>query len=135
MKLEIIQQADIYKNTNNNINNNAKNTHILALIQEQIQAKRKLLLKKQKELKKKENQNEFLSQIRNDYAKYYDFIIEQKRQQMESMQMLQRYIDDIIISEKLTDQDLMNAKKEQEYIVNQLKTVKYNLDEIVSTIK
>ena len=82
-------------------------------------------------LKKKESQNEFLSQIRDDYSKYYDYIINQKKQQMESMQMLQRYIDDMIISEKLTDNDLINAKKEQEYIINQLKSVRYDLNEII----
>ena len=145
MKLEIITKnqpfnndTDNTYNTYNTYNNDEhhntyknNNTHLLTTIQQQIQAKRQLLLKKQKMLKKKASQNEFLSQIRDDYSKYYNYIIEQKRQQMLSMQMLQHYIDDMIVSEKLTDQDLNNAKKEQGYIINHLKSVKHSLDEIV----
>ena len=46
----------------------------LVKIQEQIVAKRQMLLNKQKSLKQTMKQNDFLRVVHEDYSKYYDYI-------------------------------------------------------------
>lgn len=100
-------------------------------IEKQILAKRKMLLEKQNILKREEKQNEFLNIVRNDYKKYYFFIIKQKKDQVTSMEILQKYLDDLIVSGKLTDEDLLNAKKQHKHILGELNKVKNNLSGLV----
>ena len=50
----------------------------LQKIQEQIIAKRQMLLNKQKSLKQTMKQNDFLRVVHEDYSKYYDYIVKQK---------------------------------------------------------
>ena len=86
-------------------------------IQSQIKAKHNMLLKKQTFLKKQEKDNEFLKSVRNDYINYFQIIVKQKQQQLDSMNLLTQYLKDLIISEKLTETDLLKAKIEQKNIV------------------
>ena len=57
----------------------------ISQIETQIESKKKLLLEKQKILKKSIKQNDLLTHVKNDYIKYYQFIIQQKIQQMKAM--------------------------------------------------
>ena len=45
--------------------------------------------------------------------------------------MLKQYIDDIIVSGKLTDKDIQKAKKEQHDILKELHLIKTDLDNLV----
>lgn len=103
----------------------------LMQIEAQIAAKRKLLLEKQKVLKKESKQNEFLDIVRTDYKKYYQHIIKEKQDQTRAMNILKQYIDDIIVSGKLTDEDILNAKKEQRGILTEITEIRRNLDELI----
>jgi hypothetical protein len=48
------------------------------------------------------------------------------------MQILDDYVKDIIISNKLTENDLQNAKREQQQILDQLDVLKRELDTLIS---
>ena len=102
------------------------------MIQQQLDAKRKLLLDKQKKLKRVLKQNTFLSEVKNDYAKYYTYIINQKKQQINALEMLNRYIDDLTQSGSLTEKNIEDARVEQKTILKELKSVKKNLDELIN---
>lgn len=103
----------------------------LKQIEAQISAKRKFLLQKQKMLKEESKKNEFLDIVKNDYKKYYDFIIKQKEREIDSMNTLQQYLDDIIKTNKLTEEDLINSRKDQKSIVREINKMKGDLDELI----
>ena len=103
----------------------------LLQIENVIELKRKMLLEKQKKLKHVSKQNQFLEHIKDDYNNYYGYIIQQKREQMEALDLLNKYIHDLTVSGKLSKHNIEDAKYEQKKIVSELKTIKQNLDNII----
>lgn len=103
----------------------------LTQIEAQIEAKRNLLLQKRKVLKKTVKENHFLDGVKNDYEKYHNFIVNQKQSQIKAMGLLNNYISDIMVSGKLTEQDIKNSKAEQKEILGQIEKIKNDLDEIM----
>jgi hypothetical protein len=101
--------------------------HIDTLMDE----KRKMLLEKQKTLQQTAKENEYLEMVRNDYRKYYNHIVKQKEDQINAMNYLKQYIDEIIVNGKLTDVDLENAKMEQDELIQEMDNIKGKLDEII----
>ena len=101
--------------------------HIDTLMEE----KRKMLLEKQKTLQQTAKENEYLEMVRNDYRKYYNHIVKQKEDQINAMNYLKQYIDEIIVDGKLTDVDLENAKMEQDELIQEMGNIKSKLDEII----
>jgi hypothetical protein len=101
--------------------------HIDTLMDE----KRKMLLEKQKTLQQTAKENEYLEMVRNDYRKYYNHIVKQKEDQINAMNYLNQYIDEIIVNGKLTDVDLENAKMEQDELIQEMDNIKGKLDEII----
>jgi hypothetical protein len=101
-------------------------------IEELIDAKRKMLLDKQKKIRFISKQNKFLDAIKNDYSKYYGYIVKQKHDQIEALDMLNNYIHDLTTSGKLSKNNIEDAKHEQSKILNELKTIKKGLDGIMN---
>lgn len=104
-------------------------------IQELIDAKRKMLIEKQKKLRFISKQNRFLETVKNDYSKYYNYIEQQKRDQIKALQALDEYIKDLTLSGKLTKHNIEDAKEEQFKILNEVKSIKESLDSIVDNTK
>ena len=98
------------------------------IIENEIQKRRELLLEKRKHLKKVRNQNEFLEEVISDYGKYYGYIVEQKQEQMRALDMLNKYINDLIEKENMTSENLKDAKQEQKKIIYEMKKIKKGLD-------
>ena len=101
--------------------------HIDTLMDE----KRKMLLEKQKTLQQTAKENEYLEMVRNDYRKYYNHIVKQKEDQINAMNYLKQYINEIMVNGKLTDTDLENAKMEQDELIQEMDNIKGKLDEII----
>ena len=101
-------------------------------IQDLIDSKRELLIDKQKKLRTISKQNQFLEAVKNDYSKYYNYIAEQKRDQIRALKLLDEYIKDLTISGKLTKHNIEDAKEEQSKILREVKSIKDNLDELVN---
>ena len=87
-------------------------------INQQIIAKRNMLLEKQKILKEKTRHNHFLKGVQNDYMAYYKFIHKQKQEQITAMNTISQYLDDLIVNGKLTEEDLEQTRKDQVEILN-----------------
>ena len=104
----------------------------LLQIEELINAKRKMLLDKQKKIRFISKQNNFLDAVKNDYAKYYGYIVKQKREQMEALDVLNNYIKDLTVSGKLSKHNIEDAKYEQSKILNELKNIQKGLDSIIN---
>jgi len=99
-------------------------------IENEINARRDFILKKGQALEKNRKANEFLEGVKNDYRKYYDYIIREKRQQYESMKILQQYLDDLTKTEKLADHEMNNLKYDQSELLLEMDKIKTELDKI-----
>lgn len=99
-------------------------------IENEINARRDFILKKGQALDKNRKANEFLEGVKNDYRKYYDYIIREKQQQYESMKILQQYLDDLTKTEKLADREMNNLKYDQAELLLEMDKIKTELDKI-----
>jgi len=118
------------KNVNNA--NLVENDKKLLQIEDLIDAKRELLLDKQKKIKFISKQNEFLDVVKNDYVKYYMYISQQKQDQMKALELLKNYIHDLTVSGKLSKNNIEDAKVEQNKILHEIKSIKKGLDSIMT---
>jgi hypothetical protein len=100
-------------------------------IEKEIKNKKGLLVKKKKELDKKHKLNHYLSDVKEDYNKYYDFIVGEKQQQYNALLLLKEYMSDLIKTEQLVDEQLRTAKYDQKDIVKEIDKVKVELDELI----
>jgi hypothetical protein len=103
----------------------------LSQIEQQIKNKRNFLLSKRDKLKHLSKENEFLVNVRNDYQNYHDIILKQKKDQIKSMELLNQYISDIMVSGKLTEQDIKNQKQERDMILREMDKIKKDLDGLI----
>jgi len=104
-------------------------------IQELIDAKRDMLINKQKKLRFISKQNKFLDAVKNDYENYYGYITQQKKDQITALQILDEYIKDLTISGKLTRHNIEDAKEEQRKILKEVNSIKASLDSIIDNTK
>ena len=100
-------------------------------IQNMLDAKTRLLEEKHRYLTKIKNENAFLNDVLGDYAKYGSYIVQQKKDQMMALKVLNEYIDDLKVNGKLTKQNIEDAKMEQQKILGELDEIKHYLDDII----
>ena len=101
-------------------------------IQQLIDSKRQLLERKQKKLKEIQKQNQFLGVVRDDYLKYQNYITQQKHDQINALQIINNYIDDLTQTGKLSKYNIEDAKVEQEKIMQEVNSIRSGLDEIMN---
>jgi hypothetical protein len=101
-------------------------------MQQLIEEKRNMLLERQRKLRKAAKQNEFLEIVKNDYAKYYNYIAEEKREQIRALELINKYIDDLNLTNKLSKYNMEDAKVEQQKILSEISSIKKGLDQIIS---
>jgi hypothetical protein len=113
---------------------NLKNTdQNFVQLQEVIKLKREFLLNKQKKIKEIKKNNHFLEEIKNDYSKYSDYIMNQKQEQIKALDLLKNYVDDLTTSGDLSDENINDAKYEQKKIISEINKIKENLNEIIGS--
>ena len=100
-------------------------------LQQQIEAKRELLMRKQKKIINVSKQNHFLNSVKNDYVKYNQYILQQKQEQMKALQLLDGYLHDLKKSGSLSTQNIRDAKEEQKKIIREMKSIRHNLDKMM----
>jgi len=110
----------------------AERDNYVTQIEQQIQAKRNMLLEKRRTLQNTVKENKFLNTIKHDYDSYHEYILKQKQDQIQSMNLLHQYINDIMLSGKMTDKDILQTKKEQQEILREIDTIRESLDKIVN---
>ena len=100
------------------------------LLQGMIDAKRESLIKKQNTLQFLSKENTFLQGIRDDYSKYNKYIVQQKQDQMTALSILNNYIQDLAVTGELSKQNIEDARTEQKKILEEIDSIKKNLDSI-----
>ena len=129
MKIEII--PDLSKAMNPSRAPLVERDNQFIQIQQLIDAKRDLLYKKQKKLRSIQKQNQFLGVIRDDYQKYNNYIKQQKHDQIQALQIINNYINDLTETGKLSKYNIEDAKVEQDKIMQEVNSIKEGLDEIM----
>jgi len=104
-------------------------------IQDLIEIKKNFLINKKNKLRIILNQNKFLEIVKDDYHKYYNYICQQKNDQIRALKLLDEYIKDLTISGKLTKHNIEDAKEEQSKILREVNSIKNELDSIVDDTK
>jgi hypothetical protein len=79
-------------------------------MQQLIEQKRAMMLQKQKHLQKAAKQNEFLEVVKSDYAKYYEYIAQQKREQIQALELLNKYVQDLNATNEMSKYNFKDAK-------------------------
>ena len=104
-------------------------------LQKVIKEKREFLRHKQQSIRNISKTNHFLEKVNDDYTKYHDYIVKQENEKMGALTTLRDYVKDLTTSGTLTEQNLSDAKMEQKKIINEMKIVKQNIDDIVDKNK
>ena len=104
-------------------------------IQAVIDTKRQMLLDKQNLLKKATKTNHFLDTVKEDYITYYNFIAQQKQDQIKAIQMLNEYIDDLSSSGELSKHNMEDARVEQTKLLREIKKIQGGLDSLITSTK
>ena len=124
-------KIEITRGTNNNPSLKERDNQFMQ-IQQLIDAKRELLEKKQKKVREIQKQNQFLGVVRDDYRKYQDYITQQKHDQINALQIINNYIDDLTQTGKLSKYNIEDAKIEQKKIMQEVNSIRSGLDEIMN---
>ena len=103
----------------------------LLQIEKQIQSRREFLLKKRAFFENIADKNEFLEEVRKDYTKYYDHLSKQKGDELSAMNTIKEYLDDLIINGKLSEDDVLETKKEQREILKEMDNIQHRLDGLI----
>jgi len=109
----------------------AERDKYLQQIEQQISAKRKLLIDKRNYLEKTLKENAFLEGVKKDYQKYRDYIIKEKQDQLRAMNVLKQYTEDLVTSTKLTEANIKETKRDQKDILREMEKIKMELEEIM----
>ena len=96
-----------------------------------IEKKRSYLLDKQKSISKLTKSNNFLHMIKNDYDRYYSYILKQKQEQIYALEILNQYIHDLEEAGNLSKSNLEDSKYERKRILNEINSIKTKLNELV----
>jgi|UniRef100_A0A6C0IPE8 hypothetical protein len=111
----------------------AKRDKLLGEMEAQLYAKRFMLLQKREALKNSVKQNRFLEDVKRDYDNYHEFLISQKREQVDALEYINSYISDITKEGGLNDEKIQETRVQQEWILSELQKIKRELDEIVGS--
>jgi len=121
--------------TRNNVRNLAERDLNISQLEEEIKLKKELLLKKKKDLKEKAKMNDFLDVVKEDYKKYYNYIIEEKQKQIRALTVLNEYLNDLVRTERVVDGQMRTAKYDQNDINKEIAKIQKELDGIIQENK
>jgi hypothetical protein len=103
----------------------------LQQIEQQIAAKRKMLIDKRNYLERTLKENAFLEGVKKDYQKYRDYVVKEKQDQLRAMNVLKQYTEDLGVSTKLTEANIKETKRDQKEILREMEKIKMELEEIM----
>jgi hypothetical protein len=96
-----------------------------------IEVKKNMLIDKQKKLELITNKNKLLDEVRKDYIKYNNYVLQEKQKQIYALNILNKYINDLRKSGQLSKNNIQDAKQEQQNILHELNIIKQNIDGLI----
>jgi hypothetical protein len=101
-------------------------------IEKVIEMKRQMLLDKCGQLQTVQKENKFLGVIKNEYNDYLNYILKQKQDQIQALNRLNEYINELHSSNELSKYNMDDSKQEQQKIINEINSIKDKLNELIS---
>ena len=101
----------------------AKRDSNLLRIKEEIKKRDQFLLKKTAELKEKCKSNEYLEDVKNDYVSYSNGVKHEKQKQLEALNVINKYLDNLIKTNQLTEEQLRTAKHELNDVLKEINKI------------
>ena len=105
---------------------------VIQRLTEEIKKNKKGVLEQLGDLNKTNSDNKFLENVKYDYEKYRDHIVEEKTKQKEFMELLVEYIENTLKKSNDTSEMNQRALLEQNKILQQINNIKTELDEIIA---
>ena len=105
---------------------------LIAKIKDQINTKQDHLLEQFKDLKKNTEENEYLESVKNDYAKYFNYISSVKSDQLNAFENINKYLDKIGGELKINDSLLKETREDQKKVLGEINKLRTELDKIIS---
>jgi hypothetical protein len=87
------------------------------------------------ELYKIKDKNDSLREVYEDYKGYGDYIVNMKKDQEIQLLGILHYLEKNMLDSNLTDRMITEAKHEQQILLEKLKTVRNDLDEITGKVE
>ena len=112
------------------MNFSERDTYLIQ-IEKEIIFRRKKLFENQKKILDISKQNQFLNIVKDDYNNYYNIIIQQKKDQIQALELLNNYIADLSNTGKLSKQNIKDSLYEQKKILLEIKKIRKGLDELI----
>jgi len=107
----------------------------LLQIEKLIEEKQQLLLENYKNMYINSQQNAVLENIKEDYEKYYNYIIEEKNEQLKAFYILNTYVENLEKYKKYSKHNAEDMRHQQMNIINEINIIKQNLHDIISNNK
>jgi hypothetical protein len=104
---------------------------MIKTIDDQIEQKKQILFSKRQFLDQTVKQNEYLQLVRNDYQKYHNEMLKSKQMQLDSMNMIKKHLDALIVKGGLTDEEVEKAQKDQKDILSELEKIRGELNGLI----
>ena len=98
-------------------------------IENLIKKKKKDLLKKTIEINEKKKMNDFLIEVGNDYHKYLHYFKNQKQRQIDSLNLINNYLQMLNNNEKIANQQYLLIEKDQNVILEEIEKIRQEISE------
>ena len=105
----------------------------LIQLEEEIKKKKEFILKKRKELEKKEVLNQYLAIVKKDYDYYYEEELEKKKKELNAMSILNDYMIYLENQNHLVNNQLIVAKYDKKHISKEINKIKKELNNLMDT--
>jgi len=109
--------------------------NLIHQLKAEIQNRKNMLLENYQMLNKNQTENSLLYDVYNEYKSYYDYIIKMNEDKKNMLENLNKYLDEIIIENQLTEEQIYANKLQQQQIIRQLNKVKDELNTIVGKVE
>lgn len=96
----------------------------------QIKEKKNILLKNKKNMNSLVKSNSYINDVKNDYNKYYDFIIQDKHKQINALQEIQQYLASLNVDLNKTISKGETHKYHEDKILKEIQQIKNQIDTI-----
>lgn len=98
----------------------------------EIQKRKQSLLDNYKELKNNTEKNQIFESILNDYNKYYDYIKKEKTNQLDQLNFILDYLENLKITSLNLEDKNYKIKQDQKEILEKIDKIKQELKDIIS---
>ena len=104
-------------------------------INSQIEAKKKFLIERDDILKEESKNNEYLDLVRKEYQELYHCKIKQKREEIQFINKLNNYLEDILKKANFSKEEIEKHNKDQKKILDEIKEINKELDKLIKKTK